>query len=65
MADNLTNVKKIIDKLTIDQHSILSEKVFNLAAELGIGDNLVQDCLNQLREDKYIAMPMPSIVKRI
>jgi hypothetical protein len=65
MADNLTNVKKIIDKLTIDQHSILSEKVFNLAAELGIGDNLVQDCLNQLREDNYIAMPMPSIVKRI
>jgi hypothetical protein len=64
MADNITAVKQIIEKLTTKTTSILSEKVFNQAAEVGIGDMLVQDCLNQLVEDKFISMPVHGIVKK-
>ena len=64
VADNLTSIRKIIDKLTMQSTTVLSEKVFNLAAEMGIGDALVKDCLDQLAKEKYISMPMHGLLKK-
>ena len=65
MTDTKASVRGIIDKLTVQTPSILSEKVFNIAAELGIGDLLVQDSLNQLIDENFITMPMAGVVKRV
>ena len=62
--DTQKKIIEIIEKLTSNTSSILSEKVFNIAAEVGIGDNLVNDCLEQLIEDKYIAVPVHGVIKK-
>ncbi|MDP3919116.1 MAG: hypothetical protein Q8Q35_04420 [Nanoarchaeota archaeon] len=64
MADTKTTIKDIIEKLTTETKSILAEKVFNIAAERGIGDMLVRDCLNQLSEENFITQPIHGILCR-
>ncbi|MFH1972037.1 MAG: hypothetical protein ABIJ18_01010 [archaeon] len=59
------DIKIIVDKLTLETKSVFSEKVFNLAADLGIGELLVRESLHQLMEDNYIAEPMQGIIIRI
>ena len=58
------NIQGIIEKLTREGRSVFSEKVYLLAAELGIGELLVQDCLKQLCEEKFICEPMRGVLKR-
>ncbi len=63
--DTKTSVKGIIDKLTSDTRSTFSEKVFCLAGEFGIGEAIVQDCLNQLKEENFICEPMCGVLRKI
>lgn len=58
-------VKGIIDKLTADTNSILSEKIYDLAAELGIGDLHVKDSINELMEENYIDQPVLGVIKKL
>jgi hypothetical protein len=58
-------VKTIIEKLTEDTNSIFSEKVYNLAAELGIGDLHVKDSLHELMEENYIDEPVLGVIKKM
>ena len=43
--DIKTDIKNIVDKLTNDTNSVFSEKIYNLAADLGIGEILVKESL--------------------
>ena len=65
MKDTKSTVKTIIEKLTADTKSILSEKVFNIAADRGIGDVLVKDSIQELVEDNFIAIPIHGVLRRI
>ncbi|MBS3170924.1 hypothetical protein J4223_04050 [Candidatus Woesearchaeota archaeon] len=62
--DAKVSVKVIIDKLTLDTKSIFSEKVYNIAAELGLGECIVHDCLHQLLEENYICEPVCGVLKK-
>ena len=64
MKEPKVHVKEIIQKLTIDTPSVLSEKIYNVAAEFGLGDMLVHDCLSQLVEENFISEPMQGVLKR-
>ncbi|MBT3985844.1 hypothetical protein HOD38_04410 [archaeon] len=59
------DVKNIVNKLTIDTSSVFSEKIYYLAGELGIGELLVKESLQELINDKFIAEPVMGIIKRI
>ena len=59
------DVKNIVNKLTIDTSSVFSEKVYYLAGELGIGELLVKESLQELINDKFIAEPVMGIIKKI
>lgn len=59
------DVKIIVDKLTLETRSVISEKVFNLAAELGIGELLVRESLHQLIQDNYICEPIQGVIKKL
>ncbi len=60
-----SSIKTIIEKLTTETKSVFSDKVFNLAADIGIGEILVQDSLNELMEENFIAEPMRGVLKRV
>jgi len=62
--DAKVSIKVIIDKLTLDTASVFSEKVYNIAAELGLGECIVHDCLNQLMEENYICEPMMGVLRK-
>ena len=59
------DVKNIVNKLTIDTSSVFSEKIYYLAGELGLGELLVKESLQELINDKFIAEPVMGIIKRI
>ena len=59
------DVKNIVEKLTSETKSVLSEKIFNLAAELGIGELLVRESLHELKKDNYIVEPVMGVIKKI
>lgn len=63
--DTKTSIRSIIEKLTIENRSVFSEKVFYIAAELGIGEMLVKDCLQQLMDENFITEPMQGVLRRI
>lgn len=63
--DAKVSVKVIIDRLTLDVKSVFSEKVFNIAAEMGLGEYIVQDCLQQLMEENYINEPVCGVLRKI
>ena len=63
--DAKVSVKVIIDKLTLDSRSVFSEKVYNIAAEMGLGECIVQDCLQQLMVENYIVEPVMGVLKKI
>ena len=65
MTETKNSIKSIIEKLTADTKSVFSDKVFNLAADLGIGEILVQDSLHQLMEENFIAEPVRGVLKRV
>ncbi len=65
MTDTKASIKGIIEKLTTNTRSVFSEKVFNLAADLGIGEMLVSDSLNELMEEQYIAEPVRGVLRRV
>tara|TARA_Y100000310_G_C20451326_1_gene700881 strand:+ start:671 stop:862 length:192 start_codon:yes stop_codon:yes gene_type:complete len=58
-------VKGIIEKLTTETNSILSEKIYDLAAELGIGDLHVKDSIHELMEENYIDQPVLGVIKKL
>jgi len=58
-------VKGIIDKLTTETNSILSEKIYDLAAELGIGDLHVKDSIHELMDENYIDQPVLGVIKKL
>jgi hypothetical protein len=62
--DNKTTVQNIIEKLTGNSSSILSEKVFNIAAESGLGDLIVKDCIKQLVEENFVAEPVRGVLRK-
>ena len=62
--DAKVSVKVIIDKLTLDSRSVFSEKVYNIAAEMGLGEYIVQDCLQQLMAENYICEPVIGVLKK-
>ncbi|MAG78121.1 hypothetical protein CL616_02020 [archaeon] len=63
--DIKTDIKNIVDKLTNDTNSVFSEKIYNLAADLGIGEILVKESLLELMDDNYICEPVMGIIKKI
>ena len=65
VRDATTIVKEIIEKLTLKTTSTLSEKVFNIAAERGIGDILVSESIQKLVEDNFISEPVCGVLKKI
>ena len=64
-GDTKTSIRGIIDKLTKESRSVFSEKVFYIAGEMGIGEMIVQDCLQQLMEENYITEPMQGVLRRL
>ena len=65
VTDTKDRVRTIIEKLTANTTSVFSEKVYNLAADVGIGDMLVLDCLQSLKEDRFISEPVMGVLKRV
>ncbi|MBI5871951.1 hypothetical protein HZB88_02600 [archaeon] len=59
------HVKNIIERLTSAKPIILAEKVFFVAGEFGIGENLVQEAIKELAEENFLAEPMPGVIKRL
>jgi len=64
-VDTKKSIKSIIDNLTTQNSSVFSEKVYNIAAEFGIGEHIVKDCINQLIQENFICEPMCGVLKRI
>ncbi len=62
--DAKVSVKVIVDKLTLETKSIFSEKVYNIAAEMGLGECIVQDCLQQLMAENYICEPVCGVLRK-
>ena len=63
--DTKGSIRKIIERLTIEGRSVFSEKVFLLAGELGIGELVVQDCLQQLIQENFISEPMQGVLRKV
>ncbi|MBI4447692.1 hypothetical protein HY643_01810 [Candidatus Woesearchaeota archaeon] len=56
-------VREIIEKLTKERESVLSEKVFFEAGELGIGETFVQKTIDELKEKNFLFEPMRGVLK--
>ena len=63
--DIKTSIRGIIEKLTLESRSVFSEKVYCVAAELGLGEMIVKDCLQQLMEENFISEPMQGVLRRV
>jgi hypothetical protein len=58
-------VKGIIEKLTEGTNSVFSHKIYDLAAEFGIGEGHVRSSLEELEEDKFITEPVMGVIKKV
>lgn len=58
-------IKNIITRLTSAKPTILAEKVFFVAGEFGIGDNIVKEIIQDLTNEKFISEPVPGVIKRM
>ena len=65
MGDTKSSIRGIIEKLTLESRSVFSEKVYHVAAELGFGEMIVKDCLQQLLEENFISEPMQGVLRRV
>jgi len=63
--DTKISIRGIIEKLTLESRSVFSEKVYYVAAEMGLGEMIVQDCLQQLIQENFISEPMQGVLKRV
>ena len=65
--DNLKgSVKSIIERLTKENATIFSEKLFLEAGEMGIGETYVRKALQELQEEKYVEQVFNSkVIKRL
>ena len=63
--DTKASIRVIIEKLTLESRSVFSHKVFDIAAEMGLGEMIVKDCLQQLMDDHFISEPMQGVLRRI
>ena len=63
--DTKTSIRGIIEKLTMESKSVFSEKVYYVAAEMGLGEMIVQDCLQQLIQENFISEPMQGLLRRV
>ncbi len=63
--DTKTSIRGIIEKLTLESRSVFSEKVYYVAAEMGLGEMIVQDCLQQLIQENFISEPMHGVLQRV
>ncbi len=63
--DTKTSIRGIIEKLTLESKSVFSEKVYYVAAEMGLGEMIVKDCLQQLMDENFISEPMMGVLKRV
>lgn len=63
--DTKTSIRSIIEKLTLESKSVFSHKVFDIAAEMGLGEMIVRDCLQQLMEENFISEPMQGVLRRV
>jgi len=63
--DTKTSIRGIIEKLTLESRSVFSEKVYHVAAEMGLGEMIVKDCLQQLLEENFISEPMQGVLRRV
>ena len=52
-------VKGIIEKLTEETNSVFSHKIYDLAAEFGIGEGHVKTSLQELEETYLLRLLMP------
>lgn len=57
-------IKDIILKLTKDKPAILTEKIFELAADFGIGDRSVNESIQELLMEQFIIEPVQGVIKR-
>jgi hypothetical protein len=64
-VDTKESIKWIIDNLTTQGSSVFSEKVYNVAAEFGIGEHMVKDCINQLIQENFVCEPMCGILRKV
>ena len=64
-SDTKGSIRNIIEKLTADSRSVFSEKVFYIAGEMGIGEMIVKDCIQQLMDENFIAEPMSGVLRRV
>jgi len=58
-------VKTIIEKLTEDTKSAFSYKIYDLAAEFGIGETHVKTSIQELEKENYITEPVMGVIKKI
>jgi len=65
LSDAKVRIKSIIERLTTETRSIFSEKVFSLAAELGIGESHVKASLQELVAENFITEPMHGVLRRV
>ena len=65
MKDTKASIRGIIEKLTMETKSVFSHKVFDIAAEMGLGEIIVRDCLQKLVEENFISEPMHGVLKRM
>lgn len=65
MVDTKNSVKGIIEKLMAQTCSVFSEKVYNIAAEMGLGEHIVKDCINQLIQENFICEPMCGVLRKV
>lgn len=63
--DTKASIRGIIEKLTSESRSVFSEKVYYVAAEMGLGEMIVRDCIQQLLDEKFISEPMQGVLKRV
>jgi len=65
VSDAKVAIKTIVEKLTANTKSVFSDKVFTLAADLGIGEMLVQDSIKQLVDENFIREPVMGVLQRV
>ena len=63
--DTKASIRGIIEKLTSESRSVFSEKVYYIAGEMGLGEMIVKDCLQQLMDENFISEPMLGVLKRV
>ena len=63
--DTKASIRAIIEKLTLESRSVFSHKVFDIAGEMGLGEMIVKDCLQQLLDENFITEPMQGVLRRM